>query len=155
METLNTLTSSLDGIEKPEELRGVVEAELAKTVPPATAKELAKSLVDTQGFDTPEALREMSYADLCAAVPSVGHRKRVSRALLNGNALLAASIIPTGAPPEVNVTVAAPVKEAQWRIEWPENCSPESILDWGLQVRAHLRKRDENFTSRSLCGIDM
>ena len=146
METPNTLTSTLDGIEKPEELRGVVEAELAKTVPPAVAKELAKSLVATQGFDTPQAFREMSYDDLCAAVPSVGHRKRVSRALFNGNALQAEHIIPAGAPPEVNVTVAAPVKEATWRIEWPENCSPESILDWGLQVRAHLRKRDEDFS---------
>ena len=84
METPNTLTSTLAALDKPEELRGGIQAELAKAIPVAQAKELAVHLVDTCGYDTPQALQEMDYKERIAAVPSVRHRKRVSRALFNG-----------------------------------------------------------------------
>ena len=121
METPNTLTSTLEALDKPEELRGGIQAELAKTIPVAQAKELAAHLVDTCGYDTPQALREMDYSELITAVASVGHRKRVSRALFDGQTLqLAAQSAVAGAPPELNVTVTAPAQDKSWRIEWRE-----------------------------------
>jgi hypothetical protein len=147
METPNTLTSTLAALDKPEELRGGIQAELAKTIPVAQAKELVVHLVDTCGYDTPQALQEMDYKELNAAVLSIGHRKRVSRALFNGQTLQpAAEPAVTGAPPELNVTVTAPAQDKSWRIEWPETCTPETILDWGLQVRANLRRKDEAYS---------
>ena len=147
METPLNLTSGLEEAASPDELKGKIEGLLGNTIPPGQAKDLATQLVETCGYDTPDALRDMDFEDLKQAITSVGHRKRVSRALFDGQVLTNAStpLAPVGAPAEMNVTVAAP-KEKEYRIEWPKTCSPESILDWGLQVRAHLRRRDKPYS---------
>ena len=102
METPNTLTDELESAATPAELKGKVQALLQDTIPVPQAKELAKHLVEDCGYDTPDALREMDLADLVAAVPAVGHRKRVSRALFSGAvltpAVAAAPIGAAGAP---------------------------------------------------------
>ena len=76
METNNTLTAQLDACETPEALMGGLEALIGMTVPAAQAKELAEHIVTTAGFDTPESLRDMDYADLVGTIPAVGYRKR-------------------------------------------------------------------------------
>ena len=87
METANTLTEELGSAASPAELKGKVQALLQDTIPVPQAKDLAKHLVGDCGYDTPDALREMDLADLVAAVPAVGHRERVSRALFSGAVL--------------------------------------------------------------------
>ena len=152
METNNTLTAQLDACETPEALMGGLEALIGMTVPAAQAKELAEHIVTTAGFDTPESLRDMDYADLVGTIPAVGYRKRVSRALFNGTVLSAADavgVVPGAAPPPavpVNVTVSAPPPPVRkWSLEWPEDSSPETLLDWGMTIRAHLVDKDKVF----------
>ena len=84
METPIELTPGLEAAATPDDLKGRIEGLIGATVPPAQAKDLAQHIVETCGYDTPEALQDMDLADLVQAVPAVGHRKRVSRALFNG-----------------------------------------------------------------------
>ena len=54
--------------------------------------------------------------------------------------------MPPPAPPPMNVTVsAAAPAPRQWKLEWPDDASPEGILDWGMTIRANLVEKDETF----------
>ena len=79
METPIELTPGLVAAATPDDLKGRIEGLIGATVPPAQAKDLAQRIVETCGYDTPQALQDMDLADLIQAVPAVGHRKRVSR----------------------------------------------------------------------------
>ena len=60
-------------------------------------------------------------------------------------------VAPGAAPPPavpVNVTVSAPPPPVRkWSLEWPEDSSPETLLDWGMTIRAHLVDKDKVFAA--------
>ena len=152
METPRQLTDGIDDAETPEELRGMLTAKLAPSLSQQVAKDYAEQIVMQHAFDTPQALLEMTHTELSSLGIPMGHRKRVARAIFAGDdritesvAPAAAAAPPVGAPPEVNVTLTAPAATHKWKLVWPESCSPESLLDWGMTIRAHLIDKDEPF----------
>jgi hypothetical protein len=144
MDTPRTLTLDLAEASTPDNLRGKVEGALGSLLAPATAASYAAKLVDEAGFDTPDVLLELSEANLVEMGIPCGHRGRLRRALFNEPA--AAGVVPVAAAPPINVTVAAPTAPvSKWKLEWPDSATPESILDWGMTIRANLIKRDGTF----------
>ena len=64
METPRTLTAGIEACTTPDNLRGELDAIMARVLPPAAGKEYAKKIVTDSTFDTPDSLRELSAANL-------------------------------------------------------------------------------------------
>ena len=133
------------------ELTGVIKARLGQVgVPASLCGAIATDIVETAGFDTPEAIRDMEEGQLQRAGVKEGHLKRVCRALFNDaeqpwapvTPELAAAQPPAAAPPEaVTVTVT---KDAEFTCPLPaKEPTPEELTDIGLALRAHLRKQGD------------
>ena len=130
------------------ELTGVIKARLGQVgVPASLCGAIATDIVETAGFDTPEAIRDMEEGQLQRAGVKEGHLKRVCRALFNDaeqpwapvTPELAAAQPPAAAPPEAVVT-----KDAEFTCPLPaKEPTPEELTDIGLALRAHLRKQGD------------
>jgi len=149
METPRTLTAGIEACTTPDNLRGELDAIIARVLPPAAAKEYAKKIVTDSAFDTPDSLRELSAANLVEMGIPMGHRGRLCRALFDGHDIEPTAAVPgslpPAAPPAVNVTVSQPSSN-KWKLEWPTEATPEAILDWGMTIRANLLERDKDFS---------
>lgn len=146
--------------DKPDELRGVLEAVLVPELGVAVARTMAEALVVTAAYDCPEALSEITPEALSKVGIPAGRHTRVCRALFGPTYVSASASaspgIPTGvmaAPPLPVINIPAPVvnviapsaeRSRAPRAAWPMPDSrvpppPEVFTDFGMALRVFLR----------------
>jgi hypothetical protein len=149
--------------DRPEQLRGALEAVLTPELGAPIAKVTATVIVDQGAYDCPDALAEITPQRLSDMGIPPGRHTRVCQALFGAdygsgavNPLLSSPVSfnagagPGGAAPYVmpapivNVTTAERVNRTT-KASWPAPSStatpsPEAYLDFGLALRTHFRE---------------